>query len=217
MDNKAPPPVAFEDRHNDDERMFSPSVARNREAISAAFEDLGITAGRVLEIGSGTGEHAAFMLETFPDLIWTASDPDEASRNSCEAWARHCDIENRMLTETLDVLSDAWPNWRETYDYIYCANVVHISPFALTERLIGLARLHLNENGRLILYGPFRRDGVFTASSNAQFHQSLQSRHPEWGVRDLEQDIIPLAYKSGLSLTEIRDMPANNNLVVFSV
>lgn len=209
------PPKGLEQRDKDGDRMFSPSAARNKAVIAEAFERLGITGGDVLEIGSGSGEHAVEILRRYSELNWTCSDMDDDARKSCKAWAEYSELSERMSVIELDLSRPGWQDGLSQFDVIYCANVIHISPSVVFQELLLTGPELLIEGGRLVLYGPFRRNGNFPAPSNQDFDALLKSRNPEWGVRDLEQDIIPLAESAGMKLESIEVMPANNNLVVF--
>ncbi len=208
--------IALEKREAEAGRLFSPSSARNRQPIVDAFETLGLTEGRVLEIGSGTGEHAVALLKAYPGLSWTASDPDTASRQSCRAWAVHENLQDRMDVREINILKPDWAEPLSGFDLIYCANVIHISPVEVMKGILSHAPDILTPAGHVVFYGPFRRNGVFHAEGNASFDVSLKQRDPSWGVRDLELDLIPEAGKNGLSLKRVLDMPANNTIVELS-
>jgi SAM-dependent methyltransferase len=172
----------------------------------------GLLAGgaRVLEIASGTGEHAAFLAAELPDVVWQPSDADPAARASIEAWRAEAARPNLLAPIALDAASDAWPP--VSADAIVCINMIHIAPWAACEGLFrGAARL-LAPGGLLYLYGPFRFGGAFLAESNAVFDASLRGRDPAWGVRDLD-DVTALAAASGFTREAVIDMPANNHSV----
>lgn len=221
-DTEPPEPIALEDRMSEQDRLYSPSAARNVEAIVAAWGDLLAPSGRVLEIAAGTGEHGVGVCRTFPGLTWQPSDPDEASRRSQAAWALaapECEIHQPL---DLDVCADHW--WSEAkgaYDTIFCANMIHIAPWAAAEGLFrGAGAIFARRAsgpepaGTLALYGPFARRGI-SCESNSRFDRSLKSRDPAWGVRDLDDAVQPLAARHGLRLTQVRTMPANNLFVLF--
>ncbi|NHK28549.1 DUF938 domain-containing protein [Parvularcula flava] len=208
--------IALEARAAEEDRLFSPSAARNREAIREVFLQHMPPEGLIVEIGSGTGEHAVEILKAAPDLIWQPSDPDETSRRSVNGWARHEALANLRPALNLDVTQAGW--WREIerpIAGIVSINMIHIAPFAAAEGLIAGAGAKLASGDKLFLYGPFRRNG-HTAPSNEDFDQSLKSRHPSWGVRDLDLEIIPLADRHNLSLETMVEMPANNLSVMFT-
>ena len=213
---QGPRPVALEQRgESDDGRRHSPSVARNREPIRDVFAAEGLVAGRVLEIASGTGEHGAFLTDAFEGLDWTYSDIDVESRVSQVAWratAAHGRLHGPLV---IDASTDDWGE-AETggWDAIVTVNMIHISPFAATEGLLRGAGRLLKPGGHLFLYGPYARNGEI-APSNAAFSENLKARHPEWGVRDLDREIVPLAREAGLVLQSVTEMPANNLSVIF--
>ncbi len=211
-------PLALEDRAEEEKRLFSPSAARNRDVLREAFLAMMPDKGDILEIGAGTGEHAVHIAGAAPELSWQPSDPDEASRASIAAWTAHLQLSNIAPPLAIDVCAADWGDAERPRAYagIVSANMIHIAPFSAAEGLFAGAGRLLNETGKLFLYGPFSRNGVHTAPSNMDFDQSLRSRDPSWGVRDLERDLAPLADKAGLRLEAIRDMPKNNFSVTFS-
>ena len=209
-------PVALETRGEaGDGRRQSPSVARNREPIADVFATHGLSAGNVLEIASGTGEHGAYLTERFDDLRWTYSDIDAESRISQAAWraaAAHDRLSGPLI---VDASASDWGEAEQAgWDLIVSINMVHISPFAATEGLLRGAGRLLKPGGHLLLYGPYARKGEI-APSNAAFDENLRSRDPAWGVRDLDLDILPLAQAAGLSLKDVIEMPANNLSAIF--
>ena len=199
----------------DDARLFSPSVHRNAPAIAAAWGRLLPTSGRVLEVASGTGEHAARLCEAHPGLSWQPSDPDPASRRSIEAWSGTVPGGRVAAPLDLDVTSEGW--WRAAggpYDALFCANMIHIAPASAAEGLLRGAAALLAGEGALALYGPFSRRGAM-APSNHRFDAALKAKDPAFGVRDLDDEVQPLAARFGLTLARMREMPANNLMVVF--
>ena len=214
--------ASFEGREAGGDRLFSPSAARNAGPIASALADLLHPSSRVLEVAAGTGEHAARIAKDLPGLTWQPSDPDPASRRSQKAWAASVPGAAILPPLALDVTQDAW--WAEAggpYDAVFCANMIHIAPWAAAEGLMrGAAALLAHGDpgpeptGTLVLYGPFSRRGAM-ADSNASFDASLKARDPAWGVRDLDDQVQPLAARFGLALTHVREMPANNLLVTF--
>lgn len=204
-------PVAMEHREDGgDGRRYAPSTARNREPIRDVFAAQGLTSGQVLEIASGTGEHGAFLTDAFPELRWTYSDIDPASRASQKAWREAATHDRLSGPVAIDASTGDWGEVEgKTWDLIVSVNMVHISPFAATEGLLqGAARL-LRPGGHVFLYGPYARNGEI-APSNAAFSENLQSRNPAWGVRDLDTQIVPRASRAGLQLDTVIEMPANN-------
>lgn len=197
-----------------DARRFSPSAARNREPIRQAVSPYLPNGARVLEIGSGTGEHALHFCAARPDLEWTPSDPDAGSRASVEAWRALSGLAGLRPVLALDASAADWPGLSPPYDAVIAINVVHIAPWSTCEGLFAGASRTLTPDGRLILYGPFARDGAHTAPSNADFDASLRSRNPDWGVRDLA-DLSRLGQARGLEGDAEISMPANNLTLVF--
>lgn len=206
-------PVAMEDRKVEDGRLYSPSAARNRAAIAEVFGRVLPARARVLEIGSGTGEHAVAVCQARPDIRWQPSDPDPVSRASQAGWARESGaaISAPLALDLLtgEAVSDLAP-----FDVLVCMNVIHIAPWAVAENLARLAAERLQPGGRVVLYGPYK-EGDATAPSNLDFDASLKSRNPAWGVRDLDS-VITLFAEAGFALAERVDMPANNLLLVLS-
>lgn len=196
----------------DDMRKFAPAAARNRTAIAEVFTHVAPAAGLVLEIASGTGEHAAHIAPMLPHLTWQPSDLDPENTASIDAHAAASGTDSIRPALCLDVTAHPWPVDRAAM--IFNANMIHISPWACTLGLMKGAGDILETGGVLYLYGPYRRDGAHTAPSNEVFDQSLRSRDPGWGVRDLE-DVAAEAAENGLTLDQVIPMPANNFSVIF--
>lgn len=217
MNEKNPPEkTALEDRAIKGARMFSPSAARNRDAILDVFLAHMPQAGAVLEIASGSGEHGAHIAAHLSDLTWLPGDPDETCRASIAAWIAHEGLENIRAPHAIDVTEKDWAKIvAEPVSAVVSINMVHIAPFDAAEGLIAGAGELLQAGGKLFLYGPFSRDGAHSAPSNAAFDETLKSRDPRWGVRDLERDILPLTEKAGFDLETVVAMPANNLSVIF--
>lgn len=208
--------VALEARESDEDRLFSPSAARNRDAIRDAFTNLMPSSGKILEIAGGTGEHAVHIASGIPELDWLTGDPDETARRSIAGWIAASALPNLRGPHKIDVTAPLWGVEDEApFDGLVCINMVHIAPFEAARGLFAGARRLLGPNGKLFLYGPFSRKGRHTAPSNAAFDESLKSRNTRWGVRDLEQEIAPLGEENALHLERVVEMPANNLTVVF--
>jgi SAM-dependent methyltransferase len=204
-----------------DDQLDAPAFHRNHQPIWAVLSAfLTGKTGHVLEIGSGTGQHVVTFARLTPDLVWWPSDVDEAHLRSIAAWRAHAQMPNVRPPLRIDVADADWPSNPEfglppDLLAIFCANVIHISPWRVAEGLIaGAARL-LRPDARLFLYGPFKRHGQHTADSNAAFDASLRHRDPEWGVRDMK-DVEAAAERFGLKLIETIGMPANNFILVFA-
>lgn len=196
-----------------DPRRYAPATQRNRVPLLEALSRLLPGSGTVLEIASGTGEHAVWFAQQLRPLIWQPSDPDPNMRQSIAAHADLARLPSLKPALDLDVTASDWPLDRA--DAIVCINMIHIAPWAATEGLMAGAGRVLREGGRLVLYGPYRRDGAHTAPSNASFDASLRSQNPAWGVRDLEA-VTEEAARHGLAPHEVVPMPANNFCVVFA-
>ncbi|MCW3480335.1 class I SAM-dependent methyltransferase [Neisseriaceae bacterium JH1-16] len=195
-----------------DARLFAPATERNRAAILAVLRRVLPGSGTVLEIASGTGQHAAYFAAALPQLTWQPSDPDAASRASIASWAAEAGLANLLPPLALDVCREPWDVAEA--QAIVCINMIHIAPWAAAETLFAGAGRLLPPGGVLYLYGPYKRGGVHTAPSNAAFDAQLQASNPDWGVRDLV-DVTMLAEQAGLRLAEVVEMPANNLSVVF--
>ena len=191
-------------------RRHAPATERNREPLAAVLREILPADGVVLEVASGTGEHAAFFAGRFPALLWQPSDPDPDALASIRAWREETGWSNLLEPVRLDAAAEDWPV--AAADAILCVNMVHISPWAATLGLLRGARRLLAPGAPLILYGPYRRAGVATAPSNEAFDASLRARDPDWGLRDLE---AVAAAADGSRLERVFEMPANNVTVVF--
>jgi hypothetical protein len=195
-----------------DARRYAAAVQRNREPILAVLARVLPPTGVVLEVASGTGEHAAFFARELLRLVWQPSDPDDECRASIAAWRAHETLPNLLPPLALDATVEPWPIARA--DALVNINMIHIAPFTACEGLVrGAARL-LAAGAPLVLYGPFARGGHHTAPSNEAFDRGLRARNPAWGVRDLD-DVTRVATAAGLTLDETVDMPANNLTVIF--
>ena len=194
-------------------RRQAPAAARNLEPIGDVLAEWLPPGGLILEIASGTGQHALAFARRFPDLIWQPSDPDPQALASIEAW-RAKDQFNLLPPRQLNVCDADWSV--EEAAAILCINMVHISPWEASLGLLdGAARL-LAEGASLILYGPWLEAGVEAAPSNLAFDQDLRARNPRWGLR-LVEDFAAEARSRGLLLVGRRDMPANNIMLRFEV
>lgn len=190
----------------------APAAERNREPILRVLRDKLPHSGLVLEIASGTGEHAVWFSAALPAVTWQPTDRDPEALESIAAWRDLADLANLLPPLQLDASAVAWPV--EQADAVVAINMVHIVPWTATEGLIAGAARVLTSGGLLFLYGPFHEGGVHTAASNAAFDADLRARDPSWGVRDLDE-ITAFAGRHGFSAPERIAMPANNLSVVF--
>ncbi len=189
----------------------APAAARNREPILQVLRDILPPSALVLEIASGTGEHAVWFCSALPALTWQPTDQDAVALNSIAAWRDTTGLPNILPPLYLDAAAESWPVVRA--DAVVAINMVHIAPWAATEGLITGAARVLTQGGLLFLYGPFREDGVHTGSGNAAFDTRLRAQDPSWGIRDLD-DITAVAGRHGFETPERISMPANNLSVV---
>ena len=197
---------------NQDALLSSPSALRNRGPILEVLRTMLPDHGTVLEIASGSGEHVVHFAQHLPALTWQPTDPSEEARASVMARVEAFDQGNILPPLDLDASSDDWPC--EKADAMLAINMVHISPWSATEGLLKGAGRLLPQHGALVLYGPYRQKGRPFVESNAAFDESLRSRDPSWGIRQLE-DVIAQAKDCDLELDTVIDMPANNLTVVF--
>jgi cyclopropane fatty-acyl-phospholipid synthase-like methyltransferase len=189
------------------EKKSAPAALRNREPIADVLAEELPSSGTVLEIASGTGEHAMFFAQRFPHLEWQPTDPDPEALASIEAWRGEADLPNLRAPLALDAASPEWAVTRA--DAMLCINMIHISPWEASEGLFaGAARL-LPKGGKLLLYGPYLEDEVETAQSNLDFDAWLKARDPRFGLRNIA-DVDTLAARNGLSRSRRAEMPANN-------
>ena len=193
------------------DRLIFPATERNREAILETLRPRLMHVHRVLEIGSGSGQHIAHLAPRFPNITWQPSDIDPLHRQSIAAWT--AGIENVLSPIDLDAMASSW-NSLESIDLIFCANMIHIAPWEACIGLLARASEVLTTNGFLALYGPFMENGCHNATSNIQFDQSLKARNPSWGIRDLSL-IKKLALGYDLEFDCKISMPANNFTVFF--
>ena len=196
----------------EDARRSAPAALRNREPIAEVLADWLPESGIVLEVASGTGEHAAGFAGRFPNLDWQPSDMHPDALASIEAWRAASDAPNIKPSIVVDASADAWPI--EQADAVLNINMAHISPWAATIGLMKMAGTILARGGLLYLYGPFFRDETQAAASNLAFDASLKARDSEWGIRRVE-DVIAVAAKEHLMLQRLVEMPANNLSLIF--
>jgi hypothetical protein len=193
-------------------KRHAPATGRNREPIAAVLTEELTDRGLVLEVASGTGEHAVHFARTFPGLDWQPSDPDRDALETIAAWREEAGLPNLLPPVQLDAAARDWPV--PTADAVLCINMVHISPVAATEGLVAGAAQLLAAGAPLILYGPYFDPGVETAPSNLAFDLDLRSRNPEWGLRSVEW-LDGLAEQAGFRRARRVAMPANNLTLVY--
>jgi cyclopropane fatty-acyl-phospholipid synthase-like methyltransferase len=193
-------------------KPFAESCAENQLPILDVLRREFATVQRVLEIGSGTGQHAVFFAQQLPHLIWQTSDVT-AYHPGIMAWIDDAGLANVQAPLALDVVRDPWPD--ETFDGVFSANTVHIMSWPEVELMFAGVGRALTAGGRFCLYGPFNYGGEFTSASNARFDQWLKARDPNSGVRNFE-DLEQLAATAGLRFLRDYAMPANNRILVWT-
>jgi len=196
----------------DGARRSAPAALRNRDPIAEVLAEWLPKHGLVLEIASGTGEHAVHFAKRFPGLQWQPSDVDGDALKSIAAWREVAGLPNVCTPIVVDARSPDWPIDRA--DAVLSLNMVHISPWESALGLIdGAARILSHEGAPLILYGPWLKDDIDTAPSNLDFDLDLKRRNPDWGLRRVE-DFAAAAVERGFELIETRAMPANNLMLL---
>jgi SAM-dependent methyltransferase len=193
-------------------KRHAPATARNRGPILDVLRPRLPADGLVLEVASGSGEHAVHFAAALPQLVFQPSDPDEDALASIDAWAATSTLANIRPAVALDATAPSWPV--EDAAAVLCCNMIHIAPWSAAIGLVAGAARVLPDHGLLYLYGPYRRDGGHTAPSNEAFDRDLRRRNPAWGIRDLEA-VTELAEAHGFAPPEVIDMPANNLSVIF--
>lgn len=201
-----------------DDRQYAPATQRNREPILEVLREVLPATGTVLEISSGTGEHAVFFAPRLAPRKWQPSDPNPIARASIAAWRKFEPAENLEAPIDIDARNSVWSieqqELSEPISAIVNINMIHISPWSACVGLMAGANRILQSGGILYLYGPYKQKGKHTAPSNEMFDESLQLQNPEWGVRSLE-DVVTAAQDQKLALLKVVAMPANNLSVVF--
>jgi SAM-dependent methyltransferase len=204
-----------------DGRLDAPAFHRNHEPIWSAIGGfLATQSGDLLEIGSGTGQHAIALAPRAQGITWWPSDIYDSHLRSIAAWRQYSGVTNLRPPQRIDLNNSDW-NWASDTGHnaplaaMLCINVLHISPLGLSKNLFAGAGRFLRKHGRLFIYGPFQRNGAHTSPSNAAFDASLRAENPEWGVRDVS-DLNELAKSAGLTEAEISPMPANNLVLAFT-
>ena len=195
---------------------YADATQRNRQPILEVLQRILPAEGNILEIASGTGQHAVFFASELVNHHWYPTDPDPILRNSIEAWRNHYPLENLHPAHDIDAISSLWciENAKIPINAIVNINMIHISPWKACLGLMAGANRILSTGGILYLYGPYKRNGKHTAPSNEMFDRSLRSRNSQWGVRNLE-DVVEIAESEDLKLQEVVTMPANTLSVIF--
>jgi Protein of unknown function (DUF938) len=199
-----------------DARRFSPAAQRNRGPILEVLRRILPSSGALLEIASGTGEHAMWFASQLPGFVFQPSDPSDEHRASIRAWTQTAGLANLREPLELDVTDADWEkNARipEDLTAILSINLIHIAPWPAALGLLRGASAALAPARLLYLYGPYRRGGAHTAPSNDAFDRSLRAQDPAWGVRDLEA-VLSAAKQVGFDVEEVVEMPANNLSVI---
>lgn len=197
---------------------YSPAAERNKQPILEVLRRVLPARGTALEIASGTGQHVAWFAAGLSGWTWQPTEADTDALPSISAWTAQARLANVRAPLWLDVMAPQWPAqgpaFAEPFDAIYCANLLHIAPWAMTSALMQGAARHLARDGLLVTYGPYLEHGVPTTAGNLAFDASLRLRDPAWGLR-LLQDVSGQAQCAGLHLRARHAMPANNLLLVF--
>lgn len=188
------------------------ATERNRAPILAVLQRWLPADADILEVASGTGQHAAHFAAAMPGWRWQPSDGDAAALPAIDTWC--AGLPGVRPAVALDVMAAHWPV-ATRFDAVFCANMLHIAPWATCAALMQGAASRLRPTGRLVTYGPYLQDGVETADGNLAFDASLRGRNPAWGLRRLE-DVALEAERAGLQLTATAPMPANNLMLAFA-
>jgi cyclopropane fatty-acyl-phospholipid synthase-like methyltransferase len=193
------------------DKPFSEACQRNRGPILEVLREHFADRRSVLEIGSGTGQHAVHFAAALPQLVWQTSDRPEYLPG-IRAWLDEAGLPNTPPTLSLDVAADAWPV--QSFDAVFTANTLHIMGWSEVQAFFAKLPAMLAADAVLAIYGPFNREGRFTAASNADFNAALKARDPKMGLRDLEA-VDALARGIGLQMVDDRRLPANNDCIVW--
>jgi hypothetical protein len=216
--HKSPPAPVFGVDLQSGAAQHSPAAERNRQPILKVLQQVLPAQGVALEIASGTGQHAAWFAAGLPGWTWQPSDAQADAFESIAAWCAQAGVANVRAPVMLDVLAPHWPNgemeFTASFNALFCANMLHISPWTTCAALMQGAARYLAPHGKLIVYGPFLERGVPTSPGNLGFDASLRQRNPAWGIRELG-DVAQQAALAGLALSQRIEMPANNLLLVF--
>ena len=193
---------------------FSPAADRNKQPILAVLRQTLPERGTALEIASGTGQHVAWFAAHLPQWTWQPSDAEPGALPGIAAHAANGGLANVRPPVLLDVMAPQWLPAASPFDLVYCANMLHISPWPTCAALMHGSARHLAPGGVLVTYGPYLEADVPTSAGNLAFDQSLRTRNPAWGIRQRE-DVERVAAAAGLQLLARHTMPANNLLLVW--
>ena len=203
---------------NLNDRLYFPSTQRNREYIVSVLRNIIPDNGILLEIASGSGEHAVFFQSSFPSIIWQTSDPELVHRKSIIAWIAHMSLSSKMpVPLDIDVIKRPWAipiDIKYLIKGIICINMIHICPWSCTKSLFEESKNYLDKNNFIMLYGPFLRKDKKTSSSNLRFNRALKLKNPHWGLRHLER-VNEVALNSGFLNDKTIEMPSNNLSVIY--
>jgi len=194
-------------------KRHAPATQRNRDAILEVLREV-LPPGNILEIASGTGEHAVHFARHLEAHRWQPTDPSDEATASIAAHAAEAGLSNLAEPGRLDVHAADWLPWARDLAAIVCINMVHIAPWSAAEALFAGAARHLPTDGTLVLYGPYRFHGAFTAASNEAFDRRLRSEDPAWGVRDVDE-LDALAARHAYGRVRTDALPANNHVLVY--
>ncbi len=194
---------------------FSPAADRNKQPILDVLREVLPDHGIALEIASGTGQHVAWFAASLPQWAWQPSDAVPAALDSISAWVAEQGLLNVRPPLVLDVMAPEWLPGDVVFDLVYCANMLHISPWTTCAALMQGSARHLAPGGLLVTYGPYLEDGLPTSEGNLGFDKSLRAQDPAWGIRRKE-DVAQEAARAGLRLQARHAMPANNLLLVWA-
>ena len=192
--------------------LHSAAAERNKPYILDVLTRILPETGLVLEVASGTGQHIVHFAHKLPNLIWQPSDADSEAQSAISSRIAEARLDNIKDTLNLDVHEAKWPI--DNIEAILCINMIHITPWSATKSLMKNAGTQLPAEGLLYLYGPYMIGGEHTANSNANFDNTLRTRNPDWGVRELEA-VVDAAERENLQLKKTIEMPANNLSVIF--
>ena len=194
---------------------FSAAADRNRHDILNVLREVLPARGKALEIASGTGQHVAWFASGLAQWTWQPTDAMPTALDSISAWVAEQGLHNVRVPLLLDVMAAEWLADNEQFDLIYCANMLHISPWATCAALMQGSARHLAPGGVLITYGPYLEGDVPTSEGNLAFDQSLRMQDAAWGIRRIE-DVAQEAVRAGLHLHTRHAMPANNLLLTWA-